>query len=80
MSDKGCEKDMENLVIICSLCEWRGIFKNYQGHLDEFHYHSVCRYCNQEFHSADSFTQHISICENTPISCKLQPYGCSEQV
>ncbi len=36
--DRGCQHDMEKLNIICSLCEWNGIFKHYQVFFIKFFY------------------------------------------
>ncbi|CAF1215672.1 unnamed protein product [Rotaria sordida] len=77
--DKGCQHDMEKLNIMCSLCEWSDIFKNYQKHLDTVHLNLFCEYCGQEFKTVDDLNQHISICEKFTVNCLLQPYGCTEQ-
>ncbi|CAF1222747.1 unnamed protein product [Rotaria sordida] len=77
--DKACQLDMEKLNIMCSLCEWSGIFKNYQKHFDTVHLNPLCEYCGKEFKTIDDLNQHLSMCEKLTVNCLLQPYGCTEQ-
>ncbi|CAF3886203.1 unnamed protein product [Rotaria sp. Silwood2] len=70
---------MEKLNIICSLCDWSGIFKDYQEHLDKVHLNPFCQFCGKEFNIVDSLTQHLSICEKATLNCVLKSYGCNEQ-
>ncbi|CAF3494982.1 unnamed protein product [Rotaria sordida] len=79
MLDRGCQLDMEQSNIICSLCDWNGIFKNYQEHLDKVHINPSCEFCGKQFQTVDSLTQHVSICEKVTLNCILKPYGCNEQ-
>ncbi|CAF0845656.1 unnamed protein product [Rotaria sordida] len=78
--DKGCQRDMEKLHVICYFCDWNGTFKYYQEHLDMIHANCFCEYCKQEFKTVDSLTQHISICKEAIVDCILKPYGCHEQI
>ncbi|CAF1501100.1 unnamed protein product [Rotaria sordida] len=77
--DRGCQLDMKKLNIICSLCDWNGIFKDYQEHLDKVHLNPFCEHCGKEFKTVNALTQHISICEKVTFNCILQSYGCNEQ-
>ncbi|CAF4136776.1 unnamed protein product, partial [Rotaria sp. Silwood2] len=77
--DRGCQLDMEKLNIICSLCDWSGIFKDYQEHLDKVYLNPFCQFCGKEFNIVDSLTQHLSICEKATLNCVLKSYGCNEQ-
>ncbi|CAF4846191.1 unnamed protein product [Rotaria sp. Silwood1] len=77
--DRGCQLDMEKLNIICSLCDWNGMFKNYQEHLDKVHVNPFCEFCDTQFNTVDSLTQHSSICEKVILDCVLKPYGCDKQ-
>jgi hypothetical protein len=42
--DKGCQHDMQKLDISCSLCEWKGIFKDYQVCLIQFSYDLILNF------------------------------------
>ncbi|CAF5043844.1 unnamed protein product, partial [Rotaria sp. Silwood1] len=77
--DRGCQLDMERLDISCSHCDWNGIFKAYQEHLNTVHLNSLCEHCGEELNTVNALTEHISICEKALINCVLEPYGCNEQ-
>lgn len=77
--DKGCRNDMKNLKISCFLCEWTGLFKNYEQHLNEIHSEVKCEFCGETFESTNNLIQHGVLCEKTSLNCELEPYGCSEK-
>ncbi|CAF1060189.1 unnamed protein product [Rotaria sordida] len=79
IDDRGCQLDMEKLNIICSLCDWNGIFKVYQKHLDEAHLNPFCKHCGTVCNTVNTLTQHIPICEKVCVNCLLESYGCNEQ-
>lgn len=66
MLDRGCEHDMEKLDIYCSLCEWYGVFKNYQVLL--------IRFSRIGFLKFVSFQEHLKNSHSNP-TCKY----CSQQ-
>ncbi len=52
-----------------------------KNHLEQSHNQCRCSYCNDMFNSLTSLDQHIEkTCPQAPVNCKLQAYGCKEQV
>ncbi|CAF1905814.1 unnamed protein product [Rotaria magnacalcarata] len=79
--DKGFNNDMQQLPILCHLCEWSGDFNNYENHLAQLHQQYRCLFCNSIFTSAPSLQQHTeSMCSQMLVDCVLQPYGCNTKI
>ncbi|CAF1499053.1 unnamed protein product [Rotaria sp. Silwood1] len=79
--DRGFKNDMKLLSIDCSFCQWTGILKNYQEHLDQSHTNIKCDYCGEQFNLVIKFNQHkIFECEQLIVDCLLKDFGCNEQV
>lgn len=66
MVDRGCQLDMDKIEIYCSMCEWHGVFKNYQVFLLK---HSILENCLLFF-----LKEHLKTSHSNP-SCSY----CSQQ-
>ncbi|CAF0958146.1 unnamed protein product [Adineta steineri] len=81
LPDKGVANDMKSLEIECSLCAWKGIFKDYENHLQTDHLHPSCEYCGKAFDSINDLDLHkLNTCDKITLSCALKDYGCSTSV
>ncbi|CAF0926718.1 unnamed protein product [Rotaria sordida] len=79
--DRGFKNDMQTLAITCSLCDWNGLLKEYETHLQQVHPNRTCEYCNKKFGSTNSPDLHkASKCDEITVSCALKEFGCSEPV
>jgi hypothetical protein len=57
------------------------IFRSMKNHLEQSHNQYKCSHCNQTFNSLTLFNQHTeTACPQMIVNCKLQQYGCKEQV
>ncbi|CAF1072929.1 unnamed protein product [Adineta ricciae] len=80
-SDKGFKNDMSGLEIECYHCDWQGIYKDYETHLEENHSDILCESCGERFTSANSLVLHEqNDCEKTIVACPLKEFGCSDRV
>ncbi|CAF3498906.1 unnamed protein product [Rotaria sp. Silwood1] len=79
--DRGFKKDMQTLLIICSLCSWAGMLNIYQNHLDQNHLNPSCDCCNQKFNSVNDLDRHIQYdCEKVTVDCPLKEFGCQTMI
>ncbi|CAF1001724.1 unnamed protein product [Adineta ricciae] len=78
--DNDFESEIYELHSSCYLCEWLGVLKDYQTHLEKVHEIYECLHCCETFDSAVTLNQHKeNVCPNVIINCILQPFGCKEQ-
>ncbi|CAF1083017.1 unnamed protein product [Rotaria sordida] len=79
--DRGFKNDMQSLSIVCSLCSWTDILKNYQDHLDQIHPNPICKYCDEKFSSISDLDRHKQYnCEKITVYCPLKQFGCEEMI
>ncbi|UJR20385.1 hypothetical protein I4U23_023516 [Adineta vaga] len=79
--DRGCINDMQKLSIVCSLCDWNGLFKNFQNHMKEAHSNPICEYCNEQCLCVNDLYEHLfSHCPQVPVDCSLKAFGCQEKI
>ncbi|CAF1638743.1 unnamed protein product [Adineta ricciae] len=78
--DKDFQSEIYELHSSCYLCEWLGVLKDYQTHLEKVHEIYECLHCCETFDSAVTLNQHKeNVCPNVIINCTLQSFGCKEQ-
>ncbi|CAF1470211.1 unnamed protein product [Didymodactylos carnosus] len=80
MADKGFKKEMDQLHVECTNCEWVGKLKGYQDHLDECHSNYVCELCGEKFSTTSTLNSHKYICQNVIEPCPLVNHGCSDKI
>ncbi|UJR26899.1 hypothetical protein I4U23_008209 [Adineta vaga] len=81
MPDRGFRNDMKTLPIVCSLCEWNGLFKDYETHLNKVHPNPICEFCGEKFTSNIRFDEHKQKeCPKITVSCPLKDYGCLDSI
>ncbi|CAF1299272.1 unnamed protein product [Rotaria sordida] len=79
--DRGFINEMESLPIDCSFCQWTGVLRNYQEHLDQSHSNLKCEDCGEEFNSVNKFNEHkVSKCQQLIVNCILKDFGCNERI
>ncbi|UJR26901.1 hypothetical protein I4U23_008211 [Adineta vaga] len=81
MPDRGFRNDMKTLPIVCSLCEWNGLFKDYETHLNKVHPNPICEFCGEKFTSNIRLDEHKQKeCPKITVSCPLKDYGCLDSI
>ncbi|CAF3684994.1 unnamed protein product [Rotaria sp. Silwood1] len=81
IADRGFKNDMQALPIVCSLCSWTDVLKNYQDHLNQIHPNPICDYCGEKFSSINDLDRHKQYdCEKITVYCSLKKFGCEEMI
>lgn len=79
--DRGCKNDMKSLNIACVLCDWSGMLKDYQIHLDQEHLKPKCNHCGTQFLTVYELINHQkSDCSQITIDCPLYSLGCLQKI
>jgi TNF receptor-associated factor 2 len=69
------------LSIVCSLCEWNGLFKDYEEHFNQAHPNPICEFCGEKFNSTIRLDEHKQKeCTKITVPCPLKSYGCLDSV
>ena len=72
---------MNNSILKCIKCDWKGKFIDYQSHYDKIHKSFNCKFCNYTFNDEDSLTDHLDgnagSCRNGYFICTYEPIGCN---
>ncbi|CAF3244377.1 unnamed protein product, partial [Rotaria sp. Silwood2] len=77
MTDRGFRNDMKSLLITCSLCQWNGLFKDYEEHLKTTHPNPMCEFCGEILTSTIRLDEHKQKeCTKITVPCPLKEYGC----
>ncbi|CAF1516364.1 unnamed protein product [Rotaria sp. Silwood1] len=79
--DQGFRDIMKSLSIPCLLCQWNGLYTDYEEHLKSFHQNLMCELCDEIFDSTTRLDEHKQKeCTKIIVPCALKEYGCLDSV
>ncbi|CAF1191755.1 unnamed protein product [Rotaria sordida] len=72
LCDRGVERELKIIIIICYACPWNGTYNDYLDHLQELHADLECIDCHEHFFAINSFEEHREeVCVHRSIPCGL---------
>jgi hypothetical protein len=79
LPDRGAERELKIIFIVCYSCPWDGSYKDYLIHLQEKHSDLECADCHERFFAINLFEEHRQeICIHRSLPCGLP--GCLDSI
>ncbi|UJR19655.1 hypothetical protein I4U23_022790 [Adineta vaga] len=79
LPDRGIERELKIIIIVCYSCSWNGTYQNYLEHCQKEHADFECLDCHERFITRNSLEEHRQeFCVHRCLTCELP--NCRESV